>query len=80
MLFLAGDCLAGVAPFAGGFVGFDAGVVRGVIHDVHRSAAARLGARDVFMLKGLHKPAMGLTLLVGFHRLLLGSSHLRGWG
>jgi hypothetical protein len=34
----------------------------------------------VFMLKGLHKPAMGLTLLVGFHRLLLGSSHLRGWG
>lgn len=64
MLLLAGDCLAGVAPFAGGFVGFDAGVVQGVIDDVHRSATAGFGAYQMFMLKGLDKSAVALPFLL----------------
>jgi hypothetical protein len=65
---LAGDCFDSVAPFAGGLIGFDAGVMRRVIGDVHGSAAAWLWARQMFMLKGLDKAAMRLTFLFGFHR------------
>jgi hypothetical protein len=57
-----------VAPFADGFVGFDTGVMRRVIGDIHRAAAAWMWARQMLMLKGLDKAAMRLTFLFGFHR------------
>ncbi len=68
MFLLAGDRLDGVTPFAFGFIGFDAGAVRGVIGDVHRSTTASFGARQMFMLKGLNESMMGYTFLFGFHR------------
>ncbi|MBH0190868.1 MAG: radical SAM protein [Nitrospira sp.] len=61
---LAGDRLDSVTPFAFGFIGFDAGAVRGVIGDVHRSTTASFGARQMFMLKGLDKSAMALPFLL----------------
>ena len=63
VLLLAGDLLNGVTTFAGGFVGFDASTMRSVIGQVHRSAAARLHAGHMFMLKGLDESPMTLSFL-----------------
>ena len=61
---LAGDRLDRVAPFAFGFVGFDAGDVRGMIRDVHRSTTARFGASQMFVLECLNESTMALPFLV----------------
>jgi hypothetical protein len=49
--------------FAFGFVRLDAGIVWGVIGDIHRSAASGLGTGQVFMLEGLDKPTVRHPLL-----------------
>lgn len=67
MFFLAGDPLDRVTTFARRFVGFDAGTVRRVVGNGHRSAAARLCTGQMLMLKGLNKPAMSLPFLFRFH-------------
>ena len=57
-LFFAGNLLLRMTPFALGFVGLDTGEMEGVVGDVHRSAASRLGTGQMFVLEGLHKPTM----------------------
>ena len=42
--------LLGMALFAIGFVDLDPAEMRGVVGDIHRSAAARLGTGKVFVL------------------------------
>jgi hypothetical protein len=49
-LFFAGNLLLRLTPFACGFVCLDAGIVRGVIADIHGSAAPRFGTGQVFVL------------------------------
>lgn len=63
MFLLAGDLLNGVAPFTGGFVGFDTGAMRRVVSHVHRSPAAGLHTGDMLMLKGLDESTMTLSFL-----------------
>ena len=46
------------------FVGLDAGIVRGVIGDIHRPAAPRLGTGEMFVLEGLDKPTTGFSFLI----------------
>jgi hypothetical protein len=38
--------------------------MRGVVGDLHGSAAARFGAGDMFMLQGLHKPPVLISFLL----------------
>ncbi len=49
-LFFAGNLLLRMTLFAFRFVSLDMGEVGGVVGDVHRSAASRLGTRQMFVL------------------------------
>ena len=49
-LFFAGNLLLRLTPFACGLVCLDAGIVWGVIGDIHGSAASRFGTGQVFVL------------------------------
>ena len=62
-LFFAGNLLLRLTPFACGLVCLDAGIVWGVIGDIHGSAAPRLEASEMFVLKGLYKPTVRYPFL-----------------
>jgi len=49
-LFFAGNLLLRMTLFAFGFVNLDTGEMGGVVGDVHRSAASRLGTSEMFVL------------------------------
>jgi len=49
-LFFAGNLLLRMTLFAFGFVSLDTGEMEGVVGDVHRSAASRLGTGEMFVL------------------------------
>ena len=67
MFLLAGDLLNGVTAFTGGFIGFDAGVMRSEIDDIHRSATTRFRASQMLVLERLDKSVMSFAFLIGFH-------------
>jgi hypothetical protein len=45
------------------FVAFDVGIVQGVIGDIHRPAAPRLGTGQMLVLQSFDKPTMRYPLL-----------------
>ncbi len=63
-LFFAGNLLLRMTLFAFGFVSLDTGKMRGVIGDIHCSAASGLGTDQVFMLQGLHKSTVRYAFLL----------------
>jgi hypothetical protein len=62
-LFFSGNLFLCMTLFTFSFVDLDPTEMRGVIGDIHRSTAARLGTGKVFVLKGLYKPTVRYPFL-----------------
>ena len=73
-LFFTGNLFLRMTLFAFGFVRLDTGEMGAVVSDIHRSAASGLRTDEMFVLQGLHKPAMCCPLLFCSHKTSLLSS------